>query len=401
MKGFFTWLTGLPQVAQIAIVIVVFLAVVALIVFFVEIAPRSGSFILPLPKKKGISISYTVVRLIVAIGVPVAVLAVLGLSSGNFWSGAFWVFLLAAVLGGGLFWLDYRSRSGAGYLIQLLLFISPAILLMLVGLVYPAVKTIISAFLANTSQDSFVGLDNFKWVFTSGTQGGLIAVINTLIWVIVVPLFTTAIGLVYAVLVDHSRHEKVLKVFIFMPMAISLVGASIIWKFFYYYQQGPQIGLLNQIMVWIGKSPVSWLQYYPLNMILLMVILIWSQTGYAMVLQSSAIKGVPAELIEASQLDGAGSWKRFWHIIIPQIKPTIIMVWVTVSITSLKVYDIIAATTGGQNNTTVLGYDMVTQFQLFPPQSGHSAALAVMIFILVIPFIIFNAHNLKKEREER
>jgi alpha-glucoside transport system permease protein len=300
-----------------------------------------------------------------------------------------------------LFWLDYKARSGAGYLLQLLLFVSPAAVLLLVGLVYPSVKTIYAAFMTNTTSANFVWFKNFQLVFSPGTQGGLIAVINTLVWVLIAPIFTTGIGLAYAVFVDRSRWEKVLKIFIFMPVAISLVGSSIIWKFFYYYQQGQQIGLLNQIMVWFGKQPVSWLAHYPLNMVLLIGILVWSQTGFAMVLQSTAIKNVPPEQHEAAQLDGANAWQRFWRITLPTIRPTVLVVWVTISITSLKVYDIIAATTGGQNNTTVLGYAMVNQFSLFPPQTGHSAALAVMIFILVMPFIIFNAHNLKKQREEQ
>jgi alpha-glucoside transport system permease protein len=220
------------------------------------------------------------------------------------------------------------------------------------------------------------------------------------VWVIIAPVFATAIGLAYAVFVDRSRGEKVLKVFIFMPVAISLVGASIIFKFFFDYTQDPQIGLLNQIVEWFGGTPVPWLQIYPLNMLMLIIILIWTQTGFAMVLLSSAIKGVPTEQIEAAELDGTNAWQRFWNVTVPGIRPTIIVVWITISIVALKVYDIIATTTGGQNNTTVLGYEMVKQFEILPPQSGHSAALALLIFLLVTPFIWYNARNLKRQREE-
>ncbi|GAA3770603.1 hypothetical protein GCM10022240_23570 [Microbacterium kribbense] len=379
MSAFFTALAGLPPLAQIPIVIAVFLVVIGLILFFVEIAPRSGR-------------GYSILRLIVAVGVPVAALLILGIERG-----AFWVLILGAVLGGGLFWLDYRARSGRGYLLQLIAFLSPAVLLLVIGLVYPAIQTFVNSFLSNDGS-KFVGLQNFIWVFTGGSTG-LFAFINTIVWVLIAPAVATAIGLAYAVFVDRSRGEKVLKVFIFMPVAISLVGASIIFKFFFDYTQGKQIGLLNQIVVWFGGEPVSWLQHYPANMFFLIIILIWTQTGFAMVLISSAIKGVSSDQIEAAELDGANGWQRFWNVTVPGIRPTIIVVWITISIISLKVYDIIATTTGGQNDTTVLGYEMVKQIRILPPQSGHSAALALLIFVLVTPFIVYNARNLRKQRE--
>jgi alpha-glucoside transport system permease protein len=380
MSQFFTWLASLPSLAQIPVIVLAFGIVIALILFFVEVAPRPGR-------------GYTVMRLAVAVLVPVALVLVLGVEAG-----AYWVIILGALLGGGLFWLDYRSRQGSGYLLQLLAFMSPAILLVLVGMVYPTIKTFISAFMSNDGTH-FVGFANFAWVFSPGAQGGLIALLNTIAWVLIAPICATAIGLAYAVFVDKSRGEKVLKVFIFMPVAISLVGASIIWKFFYDYQQGPQIGLLNQIVVWFGGQPVSWLQLSPLNTLLLIIILIWSQAGFAMVILSAAIRNVPTEQNEAAELDGTNAWQRFWNVTVPGIRPTLIVVWITISIASLKVYDIIAATTAGQNNTTVLAYDMVTQFDLLPAQAGHSAVLALLIFILVTPFIIYNAHNLKVQRE--
>ncbi|WEG08516.1 sugar ABC transporter permease [Microbacterium horticulturae] len=380
MSAFFSWLAGLPPLAQIPVVIVAFGIVMVLVVFFIEVAPRSGR-------------GYSIMRLCVAIGVPLAVLLILGIEAG-----AFWVLIIAAILGGGLFWLDYRARGGSGYVIQLFAFLSPALLLLLIGLVYPAVQTFVNAFRSNDGTH-FVGLDNFVWVFSGGSTG-LIAFINTIVWVIIAPVFATGIGLLYAVFVDRSRGEKVLKVFIFMPVAISLVGASIIFKFFFDYTQDPQIGLLNQVVEWFGGTPVAWLQNYPLNMVMLIIILIWTQTGFAMVLLSSAIKGVPTEQVEAAELDGTNAWQRFWNVTVPGIRPTIIVVWITISIVSLKVYDIIAATTGGQNDSTVLGYEMVKQFEILPPQAGHSAALALLIFILVTPFIWYNARNLKRQREE-
>ena len=381
MQAFFTWLSTLPHLAQIPIVLAAFAALVFLVVFAIEVLPRPGT-------------RYTVIRLAVAVGVPLAVLAGLGLERG-----ASWVYLLAAVLGGGLFLLDQRQSGGRGRLLQLFMFCSPGFALLLVGLVIPTIQTVIAAFMDRKGAN-FAGLANFAWVFSenSGT-GGLTAVINTVIWVIVAPITATAIGLLYAVWVDRSRGEKVLKSLIFMPVAISFVSASIIFKFLYDYRQGNQIGLLNQVLSWFGAPPVNWLNTHPINVALLIITLIWSQTGFAMVILSAAIKGVPDELNEAAALDGASSLQRFWNVTIPSIRPTIIVVWVTISVTSLKVYDIIAVmTTAGSQGTTVLGYEMVRQFQLYPPQTGHSAALAVIIFILVIPFIIYNTRNLRAER---
>jgi len=380
MQKFFTWLTGFPHLLQVPIVIAAFALLVALVVFAIEILPRSGTV-------------YTVIRLIVAIGVPVGVLAALGLERG-----AAWGYLLAAVLGGGLFMLDQRQSKGKGRILQLLLFCSPGFALLLIGLVYPTLKTIIAAFFSKDGS-SFVGLANFAWVFeeNSGT-GGLTAVLNTVLWVVFAPVLATAIGLLYAVWVDRAWGEKVLKSLIFMPVSISLVGASIIFKFLYDYRQGNQLGLLNQLVVLFGGQPVNWLNSHPLNVALLIIIMIWSQTGFAMVILSAAIKGVPDDLNEAASLDGANSWQKFWNVTIPSIKPTIIVVWVTISISALKVYDIIAVTTAGAQGTTVLGYEMVRQFSFLPPQSGHSAALAVIIFILVMPFIIYNTRNLRAER---
>ena len=383
MQQFFAWLTTLPQVVQIPIVLVAFVAVIGLVVLFIEVLPRAGT-------------AYTIIRAAIAIGVPVAVLAALGLERG-----AAWGFLLAAVLGGGLFVLDQRQSKGRGRLIQIFLFCSPGFALLAVGLVYPTIRTIVQAF-TDTKTGAFAGWSNIAWVFqeNSGT-GGLTALVNTMIWVIVAPVLATGVGLLYAVWVDRARGEKVLKSLVFMPMAVSLVGASVVFKFLYNYRQGDQIGLLNQIVVWFGGQPVNWLNSHPLNVALQIIILIWAQTGFAMVILSAAIKGVPEELNEAAQLDGAGALQRFWNVTVPSIRPTIIVVWVTISITALKVYDIIAVTTGGAQGTTVLGYEMIRQAQLFPPQSGHSAALAVILFLLMVPFIVFNTRNMRAERSGR
>jgi alpha-glucoside transport system permease protein len=330
-------------------------------------------------------------RLVVAIAVPAIIVLLLGV-----YNDAVWLVPLAAVLGGGLFLLDRRARGGKGSILQLLAFMAPAVLLLAVGLLYPMIKTIISAFFTNDGS-KFVGIDNFSHVL-AGTNQGLLSLGNQIIWVIVTPIIATLIGLAYAVFIDKSRGEKVLKVFVFMPVAISFVGASIIFKFFYDYQQGNQIGLLNQVVVWFGGQPVNWLQTYPVNIALLIIVLIWTQTGFAMVLLSAAIKGIPEEQVEAAELDGANAFQRFLNVTVPGIRPTIIVTWITIAIVSLKVYDIIAATTQGQNGTSVISFQMVRLFQNLPPQTGTSSAEAVLLFILILPFLIYNANNIRKQR---
>jgi alpha-glucoside transport system permease protein len=378
MSAFFQWLATLPSPLQVLLILVAFGIVVSLILFFIELAPRRGR-------------GYSIMRLVVAIAVPAIIVLALGV-----YNDAVWLVPLAAVLGAGLFLLDRRARGGVGSLLQLTAFMFPAVFLLAIGLLYPTIKTIIDAFLSNDGS-KFVGLANFVYVFSPSNQG-VLALINQVVWVIITPILATAIGLLYAVFVDRSRGEKVLKVFVFMPVAISLVGASIIFKFFFDYQQGTQIGLLNQIVVSFGGTPVSWLQTPYVNTALLIIVLIWTQTGFAMVLLSAAIKGIPDEQVEAAELDGASAFQRFRNVTIPGIRPTIIVVWVTIAIVSLKVYDVIAATTTGQNNSTVISYQMVRLFQNLPPQNGGSSAEAVILFILILPFLIYNANNIRKQR---
>jgi len=378
MSAFFQWMANLPSLLQVVVILVAFGVVVALILFFIELAPRRGR-------------GYSIMRLVVAIAVPAIIVLALGV-----YNDAVWLVPLAAILGAGLFLLDRRARNGAGSLLQLTAFMFPAVFLLAIGLLYPTIKTIINAFLSNDGLH-FVGLANFAYVFSPANQG-LLALVNQIVWVIITPILATAIGLAYAVFVDRSRGEKVLKVFVFMPVAISLVGASIIFKFFFDYQQGAQIGLLNQIVVSFGGTPVSWLQTPFVNTALLIIVLIWTQTGFAMVLLSAAIKGIPDEQVEAAELDGANAFQRFRNVTIPGIRPTIIVVWVTIAIVSLKVYDVIAATTTGQNDSTVISYQMVRLFQNLPPQNGGSSAEAVILFILILPFLIYNANNIRKQR---
>src|SRR5690606_3449188 len=179
---------------------------------------------------------------------------------------------------------------------------------------------------------------------------------------------------------------------------ISFVGAGIIWKFMYDYRQGDQVGLLNAIVTAFGGEPVPWLAAQPLvNTFLLLLVFIWSQTGLAMVILSAAVKAVPTEQIEAASLDGASAWQRFKSVTVPGIRSSIVVVLTTVAIGALKIYDIVAVMTGGRNNSTVLAFEMVNQQQRFQSY-GHSAALAVVLFIFVIPLIVFNVVRIRKQK---
>lgn len=377
MTAFFTWIGMLHPVLQAIAVVLVFLAVVALILFLVDIAPRSGR-------------KYTWIRLAMCVLIPVIV-AVL-------FNSLLWATIVAAILGAGLFLLDLRSRQGSGYLIQLVAFLTPAALLLLVGLIIPSIKTFVASFM-NAAGNTFVGFDNFAWVFTQ--PDGIRVVVNTIVWVLLVPTISTIVGLAYAVFIDRTRGEKIYKVLVFMPMAISFVGASIIFKFVYAYRdaQYQQIGLLNQVLVWLGIPPQQFLLNPPWNTGFLIVVLIWVQTGFAMVVLSASIKGVPTELLEAAQLDGANPWQRFRSVTVPAIRPAIIVVLTTISIAALKVFDIVRTMTGGNFETSVLANEMYTQFTNF--EAGRSAAFAVILFVLILPIIIYNARQIAKQREVR
>jgi alpha-glucoside transport system permease protein len=296
------------------------------------------------------------------------------------------------------FLLDYRSKQGAGYLFQLVGFLAPAVILLAIGLIYPTIGTTIQAFQDNRSRN-FVGLDNFIWIFTQ--PYGIRVVVNTIVWVLVVPALSTIFGLAYAAFIDKSRGEKIFKALVFMPMAISFVGASIIWRFVYDAKPADQdqIGLLNQIVVWFGGEPVYWLQNSPWNTFFLIVVLIWIQTGFAMVILSAAIKGVPAEQLEAAELDGTNAWQRFMNVTVPGIRSSLIVVLTTISIASLKVFDIVRTMTAGANETSVIANEMYTQWKGF--ETGRSAAFAVVLFLLVMPILIYNARQIKKQREIR
>jgi len=279
-------------------------------------------------------------------------------------------------------------------------FVGPTFLLLLLGLVYPAVRTVIRSFF-DAAGKAFIGVDNYTAIFTSPDQ--LVVLRNTVLWVLVAPVVATVVGLVYAIIVDGARGEALAKSLIFLPIAISFVGASIIWKFVYEYRfydptlkvNPQQIGLLNQIIVWLGGTPQQFLINQPWNNLFLIVVMIWIQAGFAMTILSAAIKAIPQDMVEAARLDGVSSWGMFRFITIPTIRPTLVVVLTTIAIGSLKVFDIVRTMTGGQFGTSVVANEFFTQ-SFSAGNQGLGAALAVLLFILVIPIIVYNIRQIRR-----
>jgi len=278
-------------------------------------------------------------------------------------------------------------------------FIGPALIVVTLFLVYPAFRTIFISFYDDRSEN-FVGLDNYAMLFTDASLR--MAIINNLLWVLVVPAACVAFGLLVAVLADRltARFENVSKSLIFTPMAVSAVGASTIWLFVYAWRPAGtgQIGLLNAIWTGLGQDPIAWVQVSTLrlNSFLLMVIMIWLQTGFAMVLLSSAIKGVPTETIEAARIDGATEIQIFWRVTIPQIMSTIVVVFTTILIAVLKIFDIIFVTTGGNFNTDVVAVRFINELFQFR-RFGLAAAIVVVLMLATIPVMIYNIRQFREQ----
>lgn len=286
--------------------------------------------------------------------------------------------------------------------LTILVFLAPAIVLLLVGLIIPAIRTFYLSFRGPQIVGAKgVGFDNYKWAFTNPTEQQVL--LNTLLWLIVAPVAATVLGLLIAVGVDRMKRQSFVKSLIFMPMAMSFVGAGIIWKYVYDNPGAgrPQDGLLSQIVTSLGwKHPPIWLLSHPLNNFLLMVIMIWIETGFAMVVLSAAIKAIPDDVIEAARVDGAYGPRLFFSVQIPMIRATLIVVLTTVMIATLKIFDIVKAVTGGNFGTNTLANDMWAQtFVQF--NVGHGSALAVIILIAVTPLLVYNIVQLKRERTVR
>ncbi|MCG3212357.1 MAG: hypothetical protein FOGNACKC_06005 [Anaerolineae bacterium] len=259
---------------------------------------------------------------------------------------------------------------------------------------YLAVPTLRSFFLSlyDSSGQTFIGLTNYVSVFSDRLM--FEAFRNNVMWILFGTSFSVIMGLVVAVLADRSKAERTSKSLIFLPMAISFVGAGVIWKFIYAIRPAdvPQIGLLNALMVAIGSEPKAWFVWtdiIPWNNLFLIVIMVWLQTGYAMVIFSAAIKGIPTEIIEAGRVDGASELRIFFQIMIPTIQGTIIAVSTTIVIFALKIFDIVWVMTGGQFGTEVIATNFYRQ-SFVAQNKGLGAAIAIVLLVTVIPVMIYN-----------
>lgn len=278
-------------------------------------------------------------------------------------------------------------------------FVGPAIAILAWYLFIPALRSVYSSLL-NANQTEFVGLDNYVYAFTSPPM--IESFRNNLLWLVLGTGSSVIFGLLVAVLADrtHPRFETVIKSLIFLPMAISMVGASVIWRFIYAFVPAgsAQYGLLNAIVVGFGGDPVAWISLRPWNNLFLIVIMIWLQTGYAMVIQSAAIKGIPQELLEAARIDGANEFQVFFRITIPYIQGTIVTVATTIVIFTLKIFDIVQAMTGGNFGTQVIANEQYRQmFRAF--HFGRGSAIAVVLLLAVIPVMYYNLRQFSEQTE--
>ena len=300
-------------------------------------------------------------------------------------------------------WLVERLPPKWEERIKPFVFIGPAFAAITLFLLYPTVRTVLLSF-ANRDSTEFIGLSNYTDLLKDPNFQSTL--FNTLLWIVVVPAVTVALGLGIAVMADRLKpsSEKLSKTIIFMPMAISMVGAGTIWRFVYEARPAgrTQIGLQNAIVTALGSDPVAWLQEsgFRLNSFFLMVILIWAQVGFSMVLLSAAIKGVSTETIEAARIDGAGEVKAFFLVIVPQIWATVITVFITVTIGVMKVFDIVYVMTNGNFETNVIAVDFYNQ--LFTNgQPGRASAIVVMLMLAVIPIMAYQVRHFRAQEASR
>ena len=299
--------------------------------------------------------------------------------------------------------LDFFSRKNSNNFSQKsvlrpYIFIAPAVIILVIFILYPVVETLRLSFFNKTGFE-FVGIKNYVWAAKDPEFKR--AILNNLGWLLVVPTLSAFFGLVIAYLADKLWWGTIAKSIIFMPMAISFVGAGVIWKFVYDYR-GPgddQIGFLNAVVVSLGFEPQAWMTIPIWNNLFLMAIMIWIQTGLAMVIFSAALRGIPKEMLEAARIDGASEFKIFTSIIIPYLEKTILVIWTIITILVLKIFDIILAMTNGQWNTEVLANLMYDWMFRGGGDSGRGSLMAIVIMIGVIPIMIWNIRRHKEDEK--
>jgi len=297
--------------------------------------------------------------------------------------------------------LIHRLPERAKRKVEPYVFIGPALALIGLFIIWPTLQSIRLSFMEEEIDGSttWVGFQNFKDLFAEDYFASML--INNLMWIAIVPILTVSLGFAIAQLANNvgPRQEKVLKSIFFMPMTISFVSAAVIWRYIYAYspEGGNQIGLFNAIWTALGGAPQTWFQIeaFKFNNILLMIILIWLSAGYAMVLLSAAIKSVPEDTLEAGRVDGASTGQIFFKIILPQIWPTAIAVFITVLIGAMKVFDIVLAMTGGNYNTTVLAQTFYLEYFIYG-NTGKAMAAVVLLILAIIPVMVYQVRHYRK-----
>lgn len=278
--------------------------------------------------------------------------------------------------------------------------IAPAIAFLVVFLIYPTLNTLVLSFLDAQSKN-FVGLDNYAWFIQD--PGTLEALRNSVLWVVFMTAGVVGLGLLIALLVDRVRYEPVAKSVIFVPLAISFVAAGVIWQFMYQYQDPsrPQTGILNALIGLVGAGPIRYTQEQPINNFSLIFIGIWMWTGFAMVILSAGLKGISIELLEAARVDGANEWQVFRGIILPLLLPTIFVVGTTIVITALKSFDIVFTVTNGNFGTDVIAREMWQQMFTPPGNFGRASAVAIVLLLAIIPFMVINIRRFREQEAIR
>jgi alpha-glucoside transport system permease protein len=282
--------------------------------------------------------------------------------------------------------------------LQPFVFVGPAVAILAWYLFIPVIRTLILSF-QNDISTQYVGFTNYIFAFTDRIM--LEAFRNNLLWMVFGTSFSVGLGLIVAVLADRSRFENIFKAIIFLPMAISFVGAGVIWKFIYaYVGQGAgiqEVGLLNGILVALGGQAQPWLTQSPWNNFFLIIIMVWLQTGFAMVVISSAVKGIPTEHLEAARVDGANEIEVFFNITIPSISGTLITVTTTIVIFSLKLFDVVYVMTGGNFGTNVIANEFYLERFTYN-NAGRASAIAIVLLITTIPVMIYNLRQFQERR---
>ena len=280
-----------------------------------------------------------------------------------------------------------------------LLWIAPAVLLLLLFFIYPLVMTIEFSF-QNADSTRFVGLKNYQFIFTNAAMIEVLR--NNLLWLVLGTVLTVGLGLVIAVLIDRVKIESIIKSALFVPMAISFVCASVIWRLVYLYNppDQPQGGLCNAILALFKLPPQVWLVNPAFNNFALILVYVWMWTGFCVVIISAALKNIPDEIVEAAKIDGANRFTMFWRVTIPLVRPTVAVVATTMVINILKIFDVVYVMTGGSYHTNVVGMEFYNQLFNFQ-NAGLASALAILLFLTITPIMYVNIRRMRAEETTR